>query len=144
MTTEQDINRQVDELYNKFWNSPYEGRMPANIVSKFREAIMFQTPKTLQSAPAILRELLEAKEYDLKFVHVGIIINTLYNSPLNTIFYSPEEAMDALVEFIEIEHEYNKIVQKRAGEIEKAREKKMEICGLTPKTISMNGSNHKN
>lgn len=130
MTTEAEIHEQINAMYNKFWQSPYEGRIPEGLMNKFREAIMFHSAISLKGSPQVIRDLLAMKEYDLKFLHVGIIINTLFPVPFNAMFYSPEEAMEALIEYKDIEVEYNHIVEKKSKEIERARNKKLEICGF--------------
>jgi hypothetical protein len=117
----------------------YDAELPPSIIYRFRQAVMFSTVKTLQASPQVLLDLLSAKEEDLKFVHVGIIINTVFSSPFNAIFDSPEEALNAVIEFKEIEMEFNKAVEKRSQELERKRQKLMEISGHGAKTIPLNG-----
>ncbi len=139
MTSEKEIDEQITRDYNKFWYSVYDKELPSAVMYKFREAMMFQNVKTLQAAPKVLQELIGTKEEDLKFVHVGIIINTLFNTPFNAIFGSPEEAMDAVIEYKEIEIEFNELVNKRSQELERKRQRLMELSGITGKTVNLNG-----
>lgn len=139
MTTAEDIEKQIQGDYNKFWYSVYDAALPSDIMYKFRQAIMFQNVQQLQGNPKVLLELLGTKEEDLKFVHVGIILNTLFGIPFNTIFESPEEALTAVIEFKEIEIDFNKMVQKRTQEIERKRARLLELGGITGNTIPLNG-----
>lgn len=140
MTSEKEIHEQIDRDYKKFWYSVYDAELPSAVIYKFKQAIMFQTATSLQAAAPVLKELLNTKEEDLKFVHVGIILNTIFSTPFNAIFDSPEEAMDAVIEFKEIEMQYNDAVQKRSQELERKRVRLLEIGGITGKTINLNGS----
>lgn len=139
MTTEKEISEQIDRDYNKFWYSAYDAALPSDMMYKFRQAIMFQNVQQLQGNPQVLRDLLDTKEEDLKFVHVGIIINTLFSIPFNTIYDSPEQALEAVMELKQIEIEFNKLVQKRTQEIERKRAGLLELGGITGKTIPLNG-----
>jgi hypothetical protein len=139
MTSSSEIDAQIKNDYDKFWFSVYDAELPASIIYRFRMAIMFSTVKTLQASPQVLLDLLSAKEEDLKFVHVGIIINTVFSSPFNAIFDSPEEALNSVIEFKEIEVQFNKAVEKRSQELERKRQKLMEIAGHGAKTINLNG-----
>lgn len=139
MTTEKEISEQIDRDYNKFWYSTYDAALPTDIMYKFRQAIMFQNVQQLQGNPQVLRDLLDTKEEDLKFVHVGIIINTLFSIPFNTIYDSPEQALESVIELKQIEVEFNKLVHKRTQEIERKRARLLELGGITGKTIPLNG-----
>ena len=139
MTSEKEIDEQIQRDYNKFWYSVYDKELPSAVMYKFREAMMFQNVKTLQAAPKVLQELIGTKEEDLKFVHVGIILNTLFATPFNAIFDSPEQAMDAVLEYKEIEIEFNELVNKRSQELERKRQRLMELSGITGKTVNLNG-----
>lgn len=140
MTTEIEIDDQIKKDYSRMWNSPYEGKLPEGVLQKFREAIMLQSPITLQGAPMVMRDLLQTKEYDLKFFQVGVILNTIFSTPFERIFYTPEEALDALIEYKEIEIEYNNKVSSKQKEIEKKRARLLSLSGVT-KTIHLNGKN---
>lgn len=139
MTSEKEIQDQIARDYNKFWYSAYDAELPSSLMYRFRQAIMFQNTVSLQAAAPVMKELLNTKEEDLKFVHVGIIFNTLFSTPFNAIFDSPEEAMDAVIEFKEFEMKYNEVVQKRTQEIERKRVRLLELGGITGKTINLNG-----
>ena len=139
MTSESEINQQIEGDYNKFWFSVYDDLLPSSVMYRYRQAVMFQNATNLQAAPTVLRELLDTKEEDLKFVHVGIILNTIFSTPFNAIYDSPEEALEAVIEFKQIEVKFNKSVEKRAQELERKRARLMELGGITGKTISLNG-----
>lgn len=139
MTSEAQIQEQIAGDYNKFWFSVYDAELPASVMYRFRMAVMFQNATTLQATPQVLRELINTKEEDLKFVHVGIMLNTIFTTPFNAIYESPEEALDAVIEFKEIEVAFNKVVHKRSQEIERKRARLMELSGITGKTIPLNG-----
>lgn len=139
MTKAEDIDAQVQNDYNRFWNSVYDAVLPSGIMYLFRQAIMHHNARSLQGNPKVLRDLLDTKEEDLKFVHVGIILNTIFPVPFNAIFDSPEQALDALIEYKEIEVAFNKLVDKRAQELERKRARLMELSGITGKTIPLNG-----
>lgn len=139
MTTEKDIQDQLAGDYNRFWNSIYDGKIPEGLISKFREALMFHTALSLQAHQSVMRELLETKDYDLKFLHVGVILNTLFSVPFNAIFFSPEEAMDSIIEYKEIEIEFNKRVEKRSKELEAKRQRLLTLSGVVK---SVNFNNH--
>jgi hypothetical protein len=140
MTTEKEINDQIQGDYNKFWNSPYEGKMPDSIMYRFRTALMFHNAKSLQAPPSVMRKLIEKKEYDLNFVEVGVIINTMFAVPFNCMYETPEQAIDETIECKEIEIEFNKLVDKRTQELERKRARLLQLSGITKDTAQMNGA----
>ncbi len=142
MTTPQEVDNQIKADLNRFWQAPYEGKLPADIMFKFRQALMFHNAQSLNASPQMINDLLTTKEYDLKFVHVGIILNIVFSIPFNAVYDSPEQAMDALIEFKEIEVEFNSRVDRNSKILEKKRNKLMEIISPS-NTIKMNGSPRK-
>ena len=139
MTTENEISEQIQSDYNRFWFSQYDAELPTGFINKFREALMFQNAISLKGNPTVLKEIIGMKEEDLKFVHVGIICNTIFSTPFNAIFFSPEEALDAVIEYKEIEKEFNKLVEIKTKDIERKRARLLGLSGIT-KSISLNGN----
>lgn len=143
MTPEKEIHEQVEKDYQRFWQTQYDGELPSGLIYRFRSALMFHTPKTLPGSIHVISELINKKEDDLKFFEVGVIINTIFSVPFNCMYDSPEQAMEAMSELKEIEISYNDLVEKRSKEIERKRERLLKLSGITPNTVSMNGSKFK-
>lgn len=139
MTTVEDIDNQIKNDLNRFWQSRYDGNIPSGFIYRFRSALMFHNAKSLQGSIPVMRALINAKEEDLSFLQVGIIINTIFAVPFNAMYDSPEQAFDALEELHEIELEYNELVEKNATTLQKKKNKLLEISGHGGKTIRING-----
>lgn len=139
MTTQAEIDEQIKGDYERFWNSPYNGDMPDMFMFKFRTVLMFHNSKSLPATPHKIKELIGLSEGDLKFVDVGIILNTIFTIPFNSVYDSPEEAIDDVLRFVDIQNEFNKRVSEVGAQIERKRLKKYEICGIA-NSAPMNGT----
>lgn len=139
MTTVDQIDEQIKNDLNRFWQSRYDAHIPSGLIYRFRTALMFHNARSLQGSIPVMRELIAAKEEDLSFLQIGIIINTIFNVPFDAMYDSPEQAFDALEELHEIELEYNERVEKNAKTLERKRNKLMEIAGHGRNSIPLNG-----
>lgn len=141
MTTAQDIENEINEDLRKFFQTIYDAELPSDILYKFRQALMFHNAHSLQGSPMVIRELLKTREGELKFIHVGIILNTFFSVPFNCMFDSPEEAMNAVDEFKQIEVEYNQKVSAIQKTLAKKKAIKMNLIGGGTNTLRLNGKN---
>lgn len=131
MTTIAEIDSQIKEDYNRFWHSQYDGALPSGIIFIFKQALMSQSCMSLQGAPEVLREIISKTEDSLKIFEVGMVLNTVLNTPFDRMYESIEQALDAATEIKQIEIGYNKMVEEVGKKLERKRMKKMEICGHT-------------
>lgn len=139
MTTQKEIDEQIHQDYTRFYQSIYDGELPPDIMYKFRTCLMWHNAKSLPTFPVAVKNILEKKEHDFTFFDVGVIINTIMPVPYNCIYESPEQAIEATIEYVQLQEAYNKKVDQTNQQLERKRAKKYEICGLT-KTAKLNGT----
>lgn len=144
MTTQKEIDDQIKKEEQAFYEKPFDGYLPEQIMYWFRNCIMYFSAMTIPASPSVIKILLDAKAEDLRFIDMAVVMTTVFAAPFNVMFENGHEAMDVLIDLKEMEVSYNKKVDEFNQAMIKKRHRLYQIAGVgvrpidVPKNIKSN------
>lgn len=129
--TEKDIQDSIQVDYTRFNDHPYEGIIPEGLIEKFKIAIMASSPVMHNYKTDKLKEMIQKREVDLNVRDVGMIVNLIFQIPLDHLCDSIEEGLEYLSQLEQLRNEYNKNVEKFQKSMERKRTRLYELAGLS-------------
>lgn len=136
MTTEKEIDQQIDNDKQKFYNAPYNGSiLPAGLLELFKKAYFTLPTKAHSLSPSKVRDIM-SKPFEnlLTNSDVGIIVNVLNVVPANQLYPSLEEALERQQELAFLSRDYNKVVDELTVSLMKKKARLMQLGGVVPTT----------
>lgn len=137
MTTEKDINEQINKDVQRFHEAAYQGGLPQKFVDYFRKAIMMIPPAAHKIGMDRIKIMTERRIDDIPFLEVGTMINMIISSMPVNLYESLEEYLEINAEFEKIREDYNKAASEFEEKIYKKRAKLMDIAGLSRNTAQL-------
>ena len=135
MTHESEINKQIQERYDKLRNMIYDGPpLPSGLIEKFKVGIMLIPPAHHKFNMLRVKELINKKESELTWLEAGMVINFVQEIEPQKLFITIEETCDFLIGLTDIVSEYNKITSKWNKEIEALRNRLLNTSGIIKST----------
>lgn len=137
MTTEQQIDQQLNDEYNKFMNSKYEGKVevPENFIDVFKKSVMALAPQFHQININKLHVIANTNDEDLTIDHIHAANKMILNTPFEKIYDNFYEAMESHSKIQKFIVCYNKVVDDFS---EKLKMKKATLQSLS--SPSLNGN----
>lgn len=132
MTTENSIDLQISKDYKRFYDAVYDGKLPDDLVERFKRVILALAPGEHKARMDICKGIISKKPYDLTNLDVGIIINLAFSAPLEKVYptLTAEEAVDANIELETIRDGYNNTVNQMQEVLSKKKERLMQLSGV--------------
>ncbi len=130
MTTEHEINEQIQRDYEAYYNSVYQHELPDSIYTLFKRAFMALAPEVHQIRTPLLRTLEETPANLLTVAQVGIMINVIVKVPLGALFTSYEKAITVYEEIDALKIQYNKEVDDLQRKINLKKQTLMKLGGI--------------
>lgn len=139
MTTENEINEQINRDVDAYNHKIYDGFIPTGFMDKFKKALMVTPVGTHQFNMDFIKRLIAKREDEVTVIEVGMIINLLFLTPPHMIFDSLEEYIDTIIEFSKLSDEYNKKNKEFENKIIMKRERLLKLSGVINSTPMKNG-----
>ena len=128
--TKEDVDRQIQADYQRFYESPCDYALPNDLIEKFKKAIFYSASVQHQIAPKRLNEILETPVNMLNMVQVGIITNLLVNVPMYRMCTTEEEAIKMHSDLYDLKTEYNKNVDKITKQLAEKTNRLYKLAGV--------------
>ncbi len=144
--TEKEVLQMIQKDFDNFWNRrfDYPSGLPFEFVSKFRHLILNIPYLNHEGKPSwqpkLAKKIIAKADEDLTYGEVGTIINIILGSPQAFHFDDPNEAIDYVMELMEVKNYYNEKVALLNQQLGEKQRRMMEQAGLT-KAINFNGKN---
>lgn len=132
MTTQREIDEQIQKDYNALYLRPYDGEiaLPIDLIERYKRALMGIAPSTHQTHASRMKEMITKPMNELTWVEVGAIINIIQSVPFKEMYDSIEEALEK-VQYLEIFRVgYNNTIAALDKKMVIKKKKLMEISGL--------------
>lgn len=131
MTTEQEIDRQIAGDYKRFYDAVYDGKLPDDLVERFKKVLMALAPGTHMARMDVCKGIISKKPYDLTNLEVGVVINLIFTAPFDKIYDTIEEAIDCNMELEKVRNGYNLAVDQMQKVLSGKKERLMDMGGVT-------------
>lgn len=82
--TQQQIEKQINDEMQEFFNSPFTSKLPLDIIETFKKAIWVCPFGQLHVEK--VKELMGKKPKELNFVEVGVIVNKIMEAPFEKLY----------------------------------------------------------
>lgn len=140
MTTEQDINKMIQEKYDKYRNSIYDGSVPFPVeaLRLFKKAMMVVPWEGHQYNMVRVKEICDIESVAaITWLEAGMIMNFLNKVPPKEIFGSFSHYAEFMIAASDFHIEYNKVTEKWQREIEGYKNRLMNTSGIIKKSDKM-------
>lgn len=135
MTTEKEIDQQLDREVQAWYNKVYDGKpLPERFIEMFKKALMYVAPANHKYNMLAIKKMISQRSDEVTMVEVGMMINLIYSTPFDKLYSTPEEGVETTMLFDEIRREYNEIGAKFEGMMMKKRETLLRLSGVTKTT----------
>src|SRR6187402_2936340 len=96
MTTQRDIDEQIQKEYNSFYQKVYDGEIavPSDLIVRFRKALMAIAPNLHQIHANRMRALVDKPANELTWVEVGAVINVIQAVAFREVYDDIDEAVE--------------------------------------------------
>lgn len=131
MTTEQEINKQIQEEYNKYRDAPYDGvPLPEEIIRLFKKAMMVVPYDDHKFNMVRVKEICEKGVKDLTWLEAGMVINFMQKVIPEKVFSSIEKYCEFMIANTFIVSEYNIVTNKWQRNIEAYKDRLRNTSGI--------------
>ena len=134
MTTEKQIDEQIQGDYARFYNKIYDGELPEDLIELFKKAFMALSPNTHQYHANKVKEMGAKSVRDLTNLELGMVINLIVSVPPERLYKTFDESVDNILRIEVIRKQYNEIVDKMNQELGKKKERLMGLSGVVRST----------
>jgi hypothetical protein len=131
MMTKEDVDKQIQGDYERFYNETYQGELPVNFKELFEKAIIASASSQHQIKPEKLISIAEQPANTLTMVQVGIMVNVMVNIPMvRMVGDNFEDAVNLHTWLFNIKSSYNKLVDEFIKVMAKKTNRLYKLAGL--------------
>lgn len=130
MTTEVEINKQLEGDYNRFYAAVFDGELPSDLIERFKKALMALAPAATKYNSEVVKKIILKRVNELSVMDVGVIVNAVFAVPFEKVYNNIEEALDKNIELELIRESYNKAVEDIKVKLGKKKITLMNIAGI--------------
>lgn len=131
MTSEREIDQQINNDLNRFYSSVFDGELPDDLLDRFKKSLMALAPASTKYNSEAVKKIISKRVNELSFMDVGLIINAVFAVPFEKVYNSIEEAIDKNMELELIREKYNKSVDDMQQSLTKKKNTLMKLSGIT-------------
>ena len=107
MMTAKEIEQTLQKDLLNFYNRPYEGELPDNLIDLFKQAVFHAAPAAHQIHTIKIIQIFNKTEAELLFGEVGMIFKVITETPPFRMFDTPEEFLSTYEILEKVYIEYN-------------------------------------
>ena len=131
MTTETEINQQIDLEFKKWNDAVYEGdKLPNDIMEIFKKAIFRLAPASHRIPADVIKKLAKTKVEDLTNMEVALVLNQISAVPLSGLYKDLFEALAKTAKIETIKMSYNLMVKNLNEVMEEKRQRLLKLSGV--------------
>lgn len=130
MTTEVEINKQLEGDYNRFYAAVFDGELPSDLIERFKKALMALAPAATKYNTEVIKKIISKRVNELSVMDVGVVINAVFSVPFGKVYENIESALDKNIELELIREKYNKAVDEIKIKLSKKKVTLMNIAGI--------------
>lgn len=131
MTKEQEINLQIQKLYDSFNSSTYTGDdLPKDILETFKKAVFVLPPSEHKMSMETVKRISSKKVKDLTNMDVPSILNTVSACRLCDLYKDFEDGVAKNKQIEDIKLSFNLIVRQITAEVENKRKNLLSLSGI--------------
>lgn len=139
MTTQQEIDRQLNAEIKKYHDAIYDGEVPDGFMEMFKRSLMCVPPAQHGYTLDAIERIINKRVNEIKVAELAIMINMVFSTAWANLYSSVEEGIATTRKFEVLKNEFNK----RGAEFEKKmmlkKTKLQQLSGITGATPFPNG-----
>lgn len=135
MTNAAEIDSQIQNDYNRFYSSVFDGELPHDLLERFKKALMALAPASTKYNSEAVKKIINKRANELSFIDVGLIINGIFAVPFEKIYSDIDEAIDKNIELELIREKYNKSVEDIKEKLTKKKNTLMKLSGVNNSVV---------
>lgn len=135
--SEQEINQQIAQEYQKFNTAKYPGELPKNLMVYFKKALLVVSPNTHKMTVSVLNSIVCKKQNDLNFLEVGSIVNVILEAPLSILNEDLNAALKILEEVENTRIDFNLKIKEAQERLNEKRANLVNLSGLNNGNFKM-------
>jgi hypothetical protein len=133
--TENDIQKELNKDLLNFYNQPYEGELPKNVIELFRMAMFHVAPMKHQVHTIKIRDIFAKKVNELLFGEVGIVLKAIIETAPVKMYVSMEDFLKSQEVLEKLYIQYNSTVEDFSKRQERKRRSLIELGGASTKPL---------
>lgn len=139
MTPAQQVDKQLQSDFDKFYNSAYAGKVevPKDILAKFKTAIMSLPVQSHKINSNKIKAIAEKKVAQLSCGDINDVIKVIVNTPPEKMYADFDKAVDGMIKFEKFILCYNEFIDEFQKKLEMKRATLMSLSGANVSKSSM-------
>lgn len=127
--TDKEIQIELNKDSQKFYNVPFQGELPKDIVHLFGLAVFYVAPTVHQMQTSKIKEILSKTKEELLVGEVGVVVNVILNAAPFYLYANTDEFLETQEAFEKLFIQYNKDVNEFTQRQERKRRSMIELGG---------------
>lgn len=132
---ENEIQKELNKDLLNFYNKPYEGELPKNVIELFRMAMFHVAPMTHQVHTIKIRNIFAKKANELLFGEVGIVLKAIIETAPVKMYVSMDDFLKSQEVLEKLYIQYNSTVEDFSKRQERKRRSLIELGGASTKPL---------
>lgn len=133
--TDNEIQKEMNKDLLNFYNTPYKGELPKNLIELFRMAMFQVAPVTHQVHVIKIKDIFNKKADELLFGEVGIILKAVIATPPVKIYVSMADFLKSQEVLEKLYIQYNTDVEEFSKRQDRKRRSLIELGEASTKPL---------
>lgn len=126
----QDVERKIQEEFNKFNAEIYQGIVPKGFITYFKKAFMAAAPNSHKMYSSVVKSISEKKEEELTNLEVALSCNLISSVPLDKVYENFDKSIKCFTQVENMRIDYNLKVAAKQKELDAKKETLINLSGV--------------